>query len=161
MLKIFFQMLQMLFFDAKKYDDIVNKNSGKLAHIFQKKISLTLHINEWIFKIHNCYVELFLLFMKYNNLFVAVFQFDFLLIEIFHCVYNKNVFAICNDCSDVDLNWHKINIADYYFVQFFYVYHDIFFYWLIFRFWSWFFKSQKRNNRMKWNFWFISFFLLM
>ena len=118
----------MLFSDAEKYNDIVNKNSDELAHVFQKKISLTLHINEWIFKTHNCYVELFLPFMKYNNLLVAIFQFDFSLIKISHCIYNENVFAICNDCSDVGLNWHKINVVDYYFVQFFYVYHDTFFF---------------------------------
>ena len=47
--------------------------------------------------------------------------------KIFHNVNDWNIFAINNDCSNIDLSWHKINIADYYFVQFFNVDNRTFF----------------------------------
>ena len=78
-----------------------------------------MYINGWVFEIHNSHIKLLLLSMWYDCLLVAVFQFDFSLMKIFHSVDYWYVFAVCNGCSDIDLNWHEISIADYYFVQFF------------------------------------------
>ena len=122
---------------------------------------MTLHKNEWIFEIHTCYVKLFLFSMWYNRLFISIFQFDFSLIKIFHCVNYWNVFAVRNRDCNIDLNWHEICIADYYFVQFANVHHCTFFF-------DWFFVfnddfSDYKHRILKKNEIFRSFhiFLLM
>lgn len=88
---------------------------------------MSLNVNRKIFEIHHDHIELFLIFMKNDDLFITIFFFDRSLIKIFLNIHYRYINTLNYCCNNVCLNEHEINVWLNDFIQFTNIHHNTFF----------------------------------
>jgi hypothetical protein len=76
-------MTKMILECFEKDDNIVDKDSCKCVHFQQHQIRLTLYVCRRALEAYDCHVELFLISVRDDRLFVSILELDCSLMKSF------------------------------------------------------------------------------